>query len=181
MVLFWLYFPSHWNLVILSKEKSFFFYTFSSLYFFSYTLSKDIFYKFSFFKGIYSFMIKTFFTHFAFQFFFKLIKLILFSFSLIFFKKIKFKGKGYYIYKSKRNCIAPQFGLSHRKYFFFSSAAYLKLAKFSFLLYSKNLFLLSWVPFAFYYIRPINIFTQKGVRFYKQVTFSKEGYISGFR
>ena len=34
------------------------------------------------------------------------------------FKKLKFKGKGYYIYKNSRNTIAPQFGYSHRIYIY---------------------------------------------------------------
>ena len=45
-------------------------------------------------------------------------KNIFFSFSKIFFKKLKFKGKGYYIYKNKRNTIALQFGYSHRFYLY---------------------------------------------------------------
>jgi ribosomal protein L6P/L9E len=40
-------------------------------------------------------------------------KLIFHSFTKIFFKKIKFKGKGYYIYKNIRNTIALRFGYSH--------------------------------------------------------------------
>lgn len=34
------------------------------------------------------------------------------------FKKLKFKGKGYYIYKNYRNTITPQFGFSHRLYLY---------------------------------------------------------------
>ena len=33
-----------------------------------------------------------------------------------FFLKIKFKGKGYYVYKNQRNTIAPQFNYAHRVY-----------------------------------------------------------------
>jgi hypothetical protein len=32
--------------------------------------------------------------------------------------KLKFKGKGYYIYKNYRNTITPQFGYSHRLYLY---------------------------------------------------------------
>ena len=38
------------------------------------------------------------------------------SFSRVFFIKLKFKGKGYYLYKNARNTITPQFGYAHRIY-----------------------------------------------------------------
>jgi hypothetical protein len=34
------------------------------------------------------------------------------------FNKLKFKGKGYYLYKNYRNTITPQFGYSHRLYLY---------------------------------------------------------------
>jgi len=34
------------------------------------------------------------------------------------FIKLKFKGKGYYIFKNYRNTITPQFGYSHRLYLY---------------------------------------------------------------
>jgi hypothetical protein len=34
------------------------------------------------------------------------------------FTKLKFKGKGYYLYKNYRNTITPQFGYSHRLYLY---------------------------------------------------------------
>ena len=43
---------------------------------------------------------------------------ISYGFSKVFYKKIKFKGKGYYVYKDYRNTIAPQFGYSHRIYIY---------------------------------------------------------------
>nr|AEV66653.1 rpl6_ii [Oxytricha trifallax] len=42
-----------------------------------------------------------------------------YAFSKIFFKKLKFRGKGYYVYKNKRNTVALQFGYSHIKRLFF--------------------------------------------------------------
>ena len=40
------------------------------------------------------------------------------AFFKINFKKLKFKGKGYYIYRNARNTIAPQFGYAHRLYIY---------------------------------------------------------------
>jgi hypothetical protein len=48
--------------------------------------------------------------------FFHFLKNILHGFTKFFFRKIKFKGKGYYIYKNKRLTVTPQFGYAHRIY-----------------------------------------------------------------
>lgn len=177
------YFPKQWKLLCFLKKPTrlLYFYMFSSLYFFSWSISNKVFSIIHLNTSIISLRIKSFVNSSVFSFFLFHFKKILYSFSIFFYRKLKFKGKGYYIYKAKRNCIAPQFGLSHRCYFFFPTLRYLKLAKFVFLLFTKNFYHLSWIPFSFFYIRPVNIFTQKGVRFFKQVTISKEGYISGFR
>ena len=45
-----------------------------------------------------------------------LLSSIICSFSRLFFIKLKFKGKGYYLYKNARNTITPQFGYAHRIY-----------------------------------------------------------------
>jgi hypothetical protein len=97
------------------------------------------------------------------------------------FKKIKFKGKGYYIYKNYRNTITPQFGYSHRLYMysFFNYVKFLNktsLVCFG-LTYDTTInvsrILLGW--------RPVNIFTGRGVRFSKQVIYKKSGKVSSYR
>jgi hypothetical protein len=61
------------------------------------------------------------------------------TFTKPFFKKIKFKGKGYYIYKNYRNTVTPQFGYSHRLYLY-TSYIYIKfLSKNSLIIFGLNL------------------------------------------
>jgi hypothetical protein len=97
------------------------------------------------------------------------------------FFKIKFKGKGYYIYKNFRNTITPQFGYSHRLYLY-SYYLYINfLNKTSLIIFGLSLKNLNYVSAQIYNWRPINIFTGRGVRFVKQVIYKKSGKISTYR
>lgn len=97
------------------------------------------------------------------------------------FKKIKFRGKGYYIYKNSRNTIAPQFGYSHRLYIYsyFNKVKFIGktivilfgLVKNDVINASRNL----------KDKRPINIFTGRGVRFSRQIIYKKQGKVSSYR
>lgn len=97
------------------------------------------------------------------------------------FKKIKFRGKGYYIYKNIRNTIAPQFGYSHRIYIYsyFNHVKFIgktKIIVFGLIkadLIKASLNLKSK--------RPINIFTGRGVRFARQIVYKKQGKVSSYR
>lgn len=125
--------------------------------------------------------LKFFYNNNYFFLFFNKIKFFFYSFNLFFFKKIKFRGKGYYIYKNKRNTIALQFGYSHikRLYFFFVNVKF--LSKTSIILFGinyKNIFLTSKKLFL---IKPLNIFTGKGMRFTRQIVYKKTGKISSYR
>ena len=97
------------------------------------------------------------------------------------FIKLKFKGKGYYIYKNYRNTIAPQFGYSHRVYIYSYFCAVKFLGKTKVLLFgfSKNDLLASALLVK--EKRSINIFTGRGVRFSKQVIYKKQGKVSSYR
>ena len=106
---------------------------------------------------------------------------IIFLFTSFFFVKIKFRGKGYYIYKNKRNTIAPQFGYAHRIYIysFFNYVKFLTKTKVIIFGFSKKDIVTN--AFNIKRQRPINIFTGKGVRFSKQVIYKKTGKVSAYR
>lgn len=113
--------------------------------------------------------------------FWKLIQLLFNSLTKIFFLKLKFKGKGYYVYKNKRNTIAFKFGYSHikRVYLYFSYVKF--LSKTSILIYGINNFSINNNAFKFFSTKPINIFTGKGIRFTRQIIYRKTGKISSYR
>lgn len=111
----------------------------------------------------------------------KLLSSLASTFSSFFFLKLKFKGKGYYLYKNIRNTITPQFGYAHRiyKYNYFTSVKFLSKTKVFFFGTSKND--LFYSASSVKAIRPINIFTGRGVRFAKTVIYKKTGKVSSYR
>lgn len=107
-------------------------------------------------------------------------QLILLLTTFIFFK-IKFRGKGYYLYKSIRSTITPQFGYSHRIYLynFFNIVKFLTKTKILIFGFSKKDVLYS--AYNLKKKRSINIFTGRGVRFAKQIIYKKTGKVSMYR
>lgn len=97
------------------------------------------------------------------------------------FLKLKFKGKGYYVYKNKRNTITPQFGYAHRLYLYSYFVSVKFLSKTSIYLFGLVKSDLLWVGYGLKKMRPINIFTGRGVRFAKQVIYKKQGKVSSYR
>lgn len=97
------------------------------------------------------------------------------------FSKIKFKGKGYYIYKNYRNTVTPQFGYSHR-FYIYSYHVYIKfLSKNSLIMFGLNLTNVKLISFKVKNWRPLNIFTGRGIRFSNQIVYKKSGKVSSYR
>jgi ribosomal protein L6P/L9E len=95
--------------------------------------------------------------------------------------KLKFKGKGYYVYKNKRNTITPQFGYAHRLYLYSYFVSVKFLSKTSILLFGFIKADLLKIGHGLKQMRPINIFTGRGVRFSKQIIYKKQGKVSSYR
>ena len=106
---------------------------------------------------------------------------LLFLFTSFFFKKIKFRGKGYYLYKNSRNTITPQFGYSHRIYFYSYFIRGIFLTKTKVLFFGFNKYDVLYTPLTIRSKRFINVFTGRGVRFSDQVIYKKSGKISLYR
>ena len=100
---------------------------------------------------------------------------------LIFFTKMKFKGKGYYVYKNYRNTIAPKFGYYHRVYVYAFNISVKFLSKTSVLLFGFCKQDIMTVGYNFKSKKPINVFTGRGVRFARQVVYRKTGKVSSYR
>ena len=95
--------------------------------------------------------------------------------------KLKFKGKGYYIYKNTRQTITPQFGHSHRFYLYSYFISVVFLSKTQVLLFGLLKSDLSIIGHAIRSMRSINIFTGRGVRFSRQIIYRKTGKVSSYR
>jgi ribosomal protein L6P/L9E len=97
------------------------------------------------------------------------------------FKKLKFRGKGYYIYKNVRNTIAPQFGYSHRLYIYSYFNQVKFIGKTKIILFGLVKEDVVTASLTLKLKRNINIFTGRGVRFARQVVYKKQGKVSSYR
>ena len=102
-------------------------------------------------------------------------------FSIPFLLKLKFKGKGYYVFKNKRNTVAPQFGFAHRLYLYAYSVLVKLRSKTKVFLCGLSKIDVLKVGHTFKNFRPINIFTGRGVRFTRQIIYKKTGKVSAYR
>ena len=95
--------------------------------------------------------------------------------------KLRFRGKGYYLYKNFRYVITPQFGYSHRRYFYAYLASVAFLTKTKIVVFGLSTSQVIQLSNLLNTIRPINIFTGRGMRFARQVIYRKVGKISTYR
>jgi len=174
--------PKDWNFLLISSLNSNkrFFYTYNSSYFFRFSIPHFI-------KSVHydpNTSLITFNSLFINNFFRTYWGNLLLIFSVLnrpFFKKIKFKGKGYYIYKNSRNTITPQFGYAHRIYIysFFLNVKFLSKVSILVFGFSKND--IADTIHSIKSTRPINIFTGRGVRFSREIIYKKQGKVSSYR
>ena len=107
--------------------------------------------------------------------------MLLNRFTTAYFTKLRFRGKGYYLYKNFRNVITPQFGYSHRRYFYTYYSSVIFLTKTKILLFGLSIRQVTLLSHQLKTIRPANIFTGRGMRFSRQVVYRKVGKISTYR
>ncbi len=98
-----------------------------------------------------------------------------------FFHKLRFKGKGYYVYKNYRNVLAFQFGYAHRVKIYVPFVNVKLLSKTSVLLFGADMKDIMKASHWFFDKRPINVFTGRGVRFSRQIVYRKAGKVSSYR
>ena len=180
--------PGNWNFLVFQSFNKFlnlnnplyYFYVYSEFYFFYIIVvkqflniwidnfSSNVFFFFRFKNSFYNLYWITFLN-------------LFYSFSFFFFRKLKIRGKGYYIYKNLRNTVTFKFGYAHRIYVYsyFVKVKFLtKTMVFLFGINKNDIFLISQ---KIRELRPHNLFTGKGVRFTKQIIYKKIGKVSSYR
>lgn len=98
-----------------------------------------------------------------------------------FFLKLRFRGKGYYMYKNSRQTIAPQFGYAHRVYVYSQANSVKFLSKTKILLFGLSRTEITKTAYNLVSTKPVNIFTGRGVRFARQIVYRKVGKVSSYR
>jgi len=175
------YIPSNWSVVIFQNQKQIsYLYMYSNSYYFYLPI------PYYTNKLYYDKNVKTLLTNFIFKtnnhgIFWKNLNRVFYTFTAFCFKKLKFKGKGYYIFKNWRNTIALQFGYSHKMYIYSYFLSVKFISKTVVLLFGLSQINLSFVSFQLFNTRSYNIFTSKGIRFAKQIIYKKTGKISTYR
>lgn len=179
-----LYIPYNWNLIILNPKQNLnntkILYLFSLVYFFKLIVPKQ-YLNFHYDYQTSTLQINNAFTPNFYKMYFKQISNIFYSFSKIFFNKLKFKGKGYYIYKNTRNTITPQFGHSHRIYIYSYFITVKFLTKTTVFLFGSSKKDVLTTSFTIQRSKFINIFTGRGVRFARQIIYKKTGKVSSYK
>lgn len=179
----YIYIPTIWNILIFSLQNNtnnFLIYLFNKTYYFTIPiLNKTI--NINYDTNSKSLILKSTYSNIFYKTYWNLLQNTLYSFSLIFFKKLKFKGKGYYIFKNFRNTITPQFGHSHRIYMYSYFVSVKFLSKTSIFLFGFTTNDLLTAGYNIKKSKNINIFTGRGVRFSKQVIYKKTGKVSTYR
>jgi len=179
---FYIYKPSGWNATILSSKSSSLRVIFfsSTNYFFKLSIPITI-PRVLFDSNASVFILHTAYINNNYRLFLKQIDLVFSAFYRPYFRKIKFKGKGYYIYKNKRNTITPQFGYSHRLYLYSYFVSVRFLSKTSIFLFGLLKSDVITISLGIKAMRPINIFTGRGVRFSREIVYKKVGKVSSYR
>lgn len=178
-----LWIPTSWNFLFLKNINKIFnqlLYCYNKFYYIKITISYHLF-NINILNDSRFIILNSFFPLPSSYFFLKSLQSIFYNFSKIIFIKIKFRGKGYYIYKNKRNTLTPQFGYAHRILMYSYSILVKFLSKTIILLFGLSKIDLIKVSYQIIKPRPINIFTGRGVRFSSQLIYRKIGKVSTYR
>lgn len=111
----------------------------------------------------------------------KLLNNFLKTFENYFFIKIKFKGKGFKIkFNKKLKLIKFYFGRSHLTFFKLKKVKLKKITKYKFLLKSLNFEKLKTKSNKITCIKPVNVYTLRGIRLSRQFISKRKGKKSSY-
>jgi hypothetical protein len=178
----YIHIPYKWNFISLTSnvKKINFFIFFSKTYIFKFRLL-NFKYKLFFDKNLNLLTISFIYTNNFSKIYWNLLNLIFNSFYKPFFQKIKFKGKGYYVFKTLKNTITFQFCYSHRLYLYSYFSTVIFLTKTVILLFGLLKKDVLTISSKIKDVKPLNIYTGRGIRFSKQIVYKKTGKVSSYR
>lgn len=112
---------------------------------------------------------------------FKQINKFIKTFEFYFFIKIKFKGKGFKIkFNKKLKIIKFYFGKSHMTFFKLKKIKLKKITKYKFILKNLNFWKLKTNALKITKIKPVNVYTLRGIRLSKQMISKRKGKKSSY-
>lgn len=106
---------------------------------------------------------------------------LIFSINFLWHVKIKFNGKGFKVKRFKpKQSMKFYFYRSHLTVFVFKNVKLIKRHKYKFLVFKSNKKLLKKMTKLLISIRPINIYTKRGLRASREVIFKRTGKKSSY-
>jgi hypothetical protein len=106
----------------------------------------------------------------------KHLNVFLYSWSFYFYQKIKFTGKGYRItFRKRRKKITFFFGHSHITMILFRTVLLWQPHKYKFVIVKNSLKKLVWLNKLITKIKPMNMYTRRGIRNSRQIIFKRKG------
>lgn len=173
-------FNGYWDFVLYTKDKQLSLYVYSNIYYFRLAIPNNI-SRVNFNKNTSILSLENLYPNNFYNMYWSYLNHIFSTLNKPFFVKLKFKGKGYYIYKNKRNTITPQFGYAHRIYLYAYFLTVKFLSKTSIIVFGFSKDDVFKTSKAIKNMRPINIFTGRGVRFSREIIYRKQGKVSSYR
>jgi hypothetical protein len=172
--------PPFLNLTIIKTKKFFIIYTYNNFFFYQLSHCKDLVYIWIDIEtkslGFQTLTDKT-----LTKLYFILLEKFFFSWDSYFFEKIKFKGKGYRIaFKKKKKIMKFYFGHSHKTIFIFRWTIIKKPHKYKFIILQNNLTTLKKLNHEILKIKPLNIYTKRGLRNFRQIIYKRKGKKSSY-
>lgn len=180
---FCIFLPKEWEAVVLTSQKSpsrSVIYIYSVSYYFKLLLGQGL-YKVYYSPSLKLVSFTNSYSSTTYALYQNTLAQMFITFNKVWFKKLKIKGKGYYLYKNLRNTFTYQFGHSHRLfvYAYYVSVKFLsKTTVFLFGLSKKDILR---VGYSIFKLKALNIFTGRGVRFTRQIIYKKTGKVSSYR
>ena len=102
------------------------------------------------------------------------------NFLYLYFIKLNYSGKGYRLYSRRKFYIYPKLNYSHKLYLYSFNTITLVTSRWSLMFFSKSYSSIRNFIISIINLRPINIFTKKGIRLRKQIIYSKVGKVSSY-
>lgn len=98
------------------------------------------------------------------------------SLNIYFYSKIKFKGKGFRIkFFKKIKILKFYFGKSHKTFLFLKKINKKKINKYKFIISGLNKTKINLIKKIICNIKPINVYTLRGLRLSRQIIFKRKG------
>jgi len=177
---FYINLPPFLNCTIIKNNNKFIIYNYNNFLFYQLAEPKDC-TLIKIDEETKSFIIKTKTTKNFTNLYIQLLHIFFFSWDSYFFEKIKFKGKGYRIaFQRKKKMMTFYFGHSHDTIFIFRWVLIKKPHKYKFIIFNNNLQKLKHLNKKILQIKPLNIYTKRGLRNFRQIVYKRKGKKSSY-